>query len=127
MCYAACDVVRWNPHYLGPAALNRAWTLVADERDTAGVARLAVVAGDAGCHACHPGYVTSERLAEIRGDAAGTKYRDNLSYPELKESNYMVGEKQIFFLPPDFTWHQMRAGTSSAELFETTRLSPSDD
>ncbi len=27
VCYAACDTVRWNEDYLGPAALNRAWTL----------------------------------------------------------------------------------------------------
>ena len=27
VCYSACDVVAWNPDYLGPAALNRAWTL----------------------------------------------------------------------------------------------------
>jgi fumarate reductase iron-sulfur subunit len=33
VCYAACDVVGWNPSYLGPAALNRAWTLDNDERD----------------------------------------------------------------------------------------------
>ena len=38
VCYAACDTVRWNPDYLGPAALNRAWSLVNDERD-AGNAR----------------------------------------------------------------------------------------
>ena len=30
VCYAACDVVAWNPQYLGPAALNRAWTLLQD-------------------------------------------------------------------------------------------------
>jgi fumarate reductase iron-sulfur subunit len=53
VCYAACDIVRWNRDYLGPAALNRAWTLVNDVRDTGGEARLAAVAGDAGCHACH--------------------------------------------------------------------------
>jgi fumarate reductase iron-sulfur subunit len=53
VCYAACDVVAWNPDYLGPAALNRAWTLVNDARDTAGPARLRAVAGDAGCHSCH--------------------------------------------------------------------------
>ncbi len=52
-CYAACDIVRWTPDYLGPAALNRAWTLVNDVRDGSGEARLAAVAGDAGCHACH--------------------------------------------------------------------------
>ena len=53
ICYAACDVVSWNPDYLGPAALNRAWTLVNDSRDGAGAARLRAVAGDAGCHSCH--------------------------------------------------------------------------
>lgn len=53
VCYSACDVVSWNPDYLGPAALNRAWTLVNDVRDGARAPRLAAVAGDAGCHACH--------------------------------------------------------------------------
>jgi len=53
VCYAACDVVAWKPDYLGPAALNRAWTLHNDERDNGTTARLRAVAGDAGCHACH--------------------------------------------------------------------------
>ena len=53
VCYASCDVVAWNPAYLGPAALNRAWTLVTDARDAAGDERLRAVAGDAGCHSCH--------------------------------------------------------------------------
>ena len=53
VCYAACDVVKWNRDYLGPAALNRAWTLVNDSRDGGQPARLDAVAGDAGCHSCH--------------------------------------------------------------------------
>jgi fumarate reductase iron-sulfur subunit len=53
VCAAACDVVRWNPDYLGPAALNRAWTLVNDERDGARAERLAAVSSAAGCHNCH--------------------------------------------------------------------------
>jgi succinate dehydrogenase iron-sulfur subunit len=53
VCHAACDVVGWNPGYLGPAALNRAWTLVNDPRDGASSERLAAISGDAGCHACH--------------------------------------------------------------------------
>jgi fumarate reductase iron-sulfur subunit len=61
VCYASCDVVAWNPGYLGAAALNRAWTLVNDERDTGNRARLAAVAGDAGCHACHTHMSCSER------------------------------------------------------------------
>jgi len=53
VCYAACDVVKWNRDYLGPAALNRAWTLVNDARDGGQSPRLHAVAGDAGCHSCH--------------------------------------------------------------------------
>ena len=53
VCYAGCDVVKWNPDYLGPAALNRVWTLVNDSRDGAGDSRLSLVAGDNGCFACH--------------------------------------------------------------------------
>ena len=61
VCYSACDVVAWKPGYLGPAALNRAWTLVNDVRDTDNRARLTAVAGDAGCHACHTHMSCSER------------------------------------------------------------------
>lgn len=53
VCYASCDIVKWKPDYLGPAALNRSWTLVQDERDTRRVDRLRAVSGDAGCHTCH--------------------------------------------------------------------------
>jgi len=53
VCYASCDVVAWKPDYLGPAALNRAWSLVNDERDGDRAGHLAKVAVDAGCHACH--------------------------------------------------------------------------
>ena len=53
ICYAACDVVQWNPDYLGPAALNRAWTLVNDVRDGANRHRLNAIASDGGCQNCH--------------------------------------------------------------------------
>jgi len=61
VCYAACDVVKWNPDYLGPAALNRAWTLVKDVRDRSNLERLRAVSGDAGCHACHSHVSCTER------------------------------------------------------------------
>jgi fumarate reductase iron-sulfur subunit len=53
VCYSACDVVAWDDDYLGPAALNRAWTLVNDVRDAGNEARLAAVSGRAGCQSCH--------------------------------------------------------------------------
>ena len=45
--------MRWNAAYLGPAALNRAWTLLNDVRDTGNRQRLAAVAAVGGCHSCH--------------------------------------------------------------------------
>ena len=53
ICQSACDVVTWNKDYLGPAPLNRAWTLVNDVRDGGNDARIEAVSGSAGCHACH--------------------------------------------------------------------------
>ena len=53
VCYSACDVVGWRPDYLGPAALNRAWTLVNDERHVGTRDVLDKVAADGGCTTCH--------------------------------------------------------------------------
>ena len=61
VCYASCDVVSWRPDYLGPAALNRAWTLACDVRDVQQTERLRAVAGDAGCHSCHTQGSCTER------------------------------------------------------------------
>ena len=71
VCYSACDVVTWNRDYLGPAALNRAWTLVNDTRDVANDERLAAVAGDAGCHACHTQMSCTERCPKHISPTAG--------------------------------------------------------
>jgi len=53
ICTAACDVVAWDPDYLGPAALNRAWTLMNDVRDGDRPGRLQAVTAGSGCLACH--------------------------------------------------------------------------
>lgn len=53
VCYSACDTVAANPDYFGPAALQRAWTLLNDVKhnDKAGV--LSAVSENGGCHNCH--------------------------------------------------------------------------
>lgn len=71
VCYSACDVVAANPDYLGPAALNRAWTLVRDERDIKGLERLRAVAGDAGCHSCHTHMSCTEHCPKQLSPTAG--------------------------------------------------------
>lgn len=60
VCYGACDTVAWNPAYLGPAALNRAWAAWNDVRDAdrAGVLRAATA--ESGCGNCHSHQSCSE-------------------------------------------------------------------
>jgi fumarate reductase iron-sulfur subunit len=53
VCYAACDTVTGNADYLGPAALQRAWTLLNDAKDAGRAAILEAVSGRGGCHNCH--------------------------------------------------------------------------
>ena len=52
-CYASCTMLAHDAEYLGPAALNRAFTLVRDSRDGARHERLAAVGGEHGCWRCH--------------------------------------------------------------------------
>ena len=53
VCYAACDVVASTPDYFGPAALNRAWSLVNDQKTGRKTDILDAVNSSAGCHNCH--------------------------------------------------------------------------
>lgn len=53
VCYAACDTVQGNRDYLGPAALNRAWTLVKDAKHADTGAVLDQVSEAGGCFNCH--------------------------------------------------------------------------
>ena len=53
VCYAACDVVRWKPNYLGPAALNRGWSLYNDVRYEHPDRLLRSLTSNSGCLSCH--------------------------------------------------------------------------
>jgi len=53
ICYSACDTVAGDSDYLGPAALQRAWTLYNDGKDADKDAILDAVSGKGGCHSCH--------------------------------------------------------------------------
>jgi fumarate reductase iron-sulfur subunit len=82
-CYSACDTVRWNEEYLGPAALNRAWTLVNDVRDAGGRERLAALAENGGCHACHSHQSCQEHCPKAlnpTASIAGLKRRTAQAY-----------------------------------------------
>jgi fumarate reductase iron-sulfur subunit len=71
VCYSACDVVSWRPEYLGPAALNRAWTLVNDVRHADRDKIMDAVSGEGGCVNCHShGNCTEYCPVEISPTAA---------------------------------------------------------
>ena len=53
VCHAACDTVRSNPNYLGPAALQRAWTILNDAKHADRQSVLDVVSQSNGCFNCH--------------------------------------------------------------------------
>jgi fumarate reductase iron-sulfur subunit len=83
ICYAACDTVRWDSDYLGPAALNRAWSLVNDQRDAGNSARLQAVAASGGCHACHSHQSCQEHCPQAlnpTASIAGLKRRTMAAY-----------------------------------------------
>jgi succinate dehydrogenase / fumarate reductase iron-sulfur subunit/fumarate reductase iron-sulfur subunit len=52
-CYSACTLVTLNPRYVGPMALNRALSLIADPRDGRRDDRLKLVTGEDGAFRCH--------------------------------------------------------------------------
>jgi fumarate reductase iron-sulfur subunit len=53
MCVSACTLVAHNPRFPGPAALNRAFTLQRDRRDTGAEARWSVLLSDDALARCH--------------------------------------------------------------------------
>ena len=53
ICYAACDTVTGNKDFLGPAALQRAWTLLNDAKDEGRRPILDAISEKGGCHNCH--------------------------------------------------------------------------
>ena len=60
ICYASCSIVGHDSDYLGPAALNRAYTLMNDSRDALGDKRLLEVCTEDGAWRCHSQYNCTE-------------------------------------------------------------------
>jgi mono/diheme cytochrome c family protein len=73
--------------------------------------------GLAKCYSCHPAYAERAFITRVTREMTGneiTEFRPNLYEPELKETDYGVK-----LLPLDFTYHPLRAGSSTADLFRT--------
>lgn len=67
-----------------------------------------------GCYGCHPGYLTPAAIDDVlvsEGKQALGSYREDLTYPKIvADSTYEVLGYGVSILPPDFTWHEVRAG-----------------
>ena len=53
LCLSACSVAAMDETFLGPAALNRAYCLIADPREGAQAERLDLIAHESGLWRCH--------------------------------------------------------------------------
>lgn len=53
LCYSACDVISHFKAFLGPAALNRAYTLQLDEGDASRGKRSSLITASDGVFGCH--------------------------------------------------------------------------
>lgn len=59
-CYSACTMVATGEEFIGPAALTRAYTLIADKRDAMSVERLKIVDKYFGVWRCHAQFNCAE-------------------------------------------------------------------
>ncbi len=53
MCLSACTMARWDTNFAGPAALNRAFTLMQDSRDGAEADRWPLLLSEDALFRCH--------------------------------------------------------------------------
>lgn len=74
-CLSACTMMHWDPEYLGPMALNRAFCLIADSRDgSASDPRLPKIAHEHGIYRCRQQFNCSEVCPKNISPARGIQH-----------------------------------------------------
>ncbi len=109
---------RWQDEYeeVGEPIVPSKDPFVGREKEGIELGKM-VYHGIASCWSCHPAYADKTYIYNANKELAGkevTEFRPNLYEPELKDSDY--GFK---ILPPDFIYHEIRAGTTMNDLFRT--------
>lgn len=84
VCYAGCDTVSARQDYVGPAALNRAWSLLNDEKHSAQTSLKKSIKADGGCYTCHT-HASCTQYCPANLDPAG-------SIASLKRAYSMFGK-----------------------------------
>lgn len=75
---------------------------------------------DAQCQACHRGYVTKDEWATITGSSV-SDFDPEIYKLKLQESEYYFHDSKdryAKYLPPDFTWHEVRSATSVEDIYK---------
>lgn len=85
-CLSSCTMMYWQPEYIGPMGLNRAFCRIADSRDASGE-RLARVAGENGIYRCHMEFNCTEVCPKHLSPTRGIHY--------LKRQVFREGIKKL--------------------------------
>jgi mono/diheme cytochrome c family protein len=72
------------------------------------------------CYSCHPAYVPATEISRIRDVPEDTAYGDLLFLSKLKaDSAYEVLGYKVAVPAPDFTWHTLRTGRTTEDVYRT--------
>ncbi len=86
-CISACTMMHWNPDYIGPMGLNRAFCLIADSRDLT-VKRLEQIADENGVYRCHMEFNCTDVCPKHLSPTRGIHYlKRQIFWQEMKNLN----------------------------------------
>ena len=95
-------------------------------REQAAVARGRLLYhGYAQCLNCHPSYISPDEISAASvalGGQPKTEFRPAMYQPELKESDYTVGDLKLQLLPPDFLVNPVRSPRPESQRADLYRL-----
>jgi succinate dehydrogenase / fumarate reductase iron-sulfur subunit len=92
-CVSACTMMYWNPDYIGPMGLNRAFCLIADSRDLAST-RLERIADENGVYRCHMEFNCTDVCPKHISPTRGIHYlKRQIFWRTIKELNpFRIGK-----------------------------------
>ncbi len=76
----------------------------------------------ANCQTCHQAYVSKEEFSKLNEKYNGEKvtdFEEDFHEPKIQESEYYFydsNERFAKYLPPDFTWHDVRSANTVEEI-----------
>lgn len=111
-CVSSCTMMYWDPDYIGPAALTRAFTLLADSREAHLKERLMKLVNESGCYRCHTEFNCTEVCPKELSPTRAIQHVKMLALKHgivaPKEEMEEKGERMEVAAPSDLTPEQIR-------------------